>query len=163
MTRRGRYSGFTLIELVLVMMIVCITLAMAAPSLRGWSKGSRLRDEADTFVALTRLARSQAVTTGKPHRLYIETSTNSYQLMIQEGEEFVALDSGFGRVFELPSDYRIELRTTQESTESFIPFFPTGRTQPARVLISSEMGESAEIECASPAESFEVVTGGVAP
>jgi type II secretion system protein H len=160
MTRRGRQNGFTLLELILVMMIVCITLAMVAPSLRGWSKGSRLRDEADAFVAVTRLARTQAVTSSKPYRLVIDSSAGTYQLMVQEGEEFVALNSGFGRVFELPTGYRIELRATQESMENFIPFYPTGRTQPAQVRITSDLGETVDIECASPAESYEIVLGG---
>ena len=160
MSHRGRHHGFTLIELVLVMMIVCITLAMAAPSLRGWSKGSHLRDEADAFVAMTRLARTESVTTSKPYRLMIDSAAGGYQLMVQEGEEFVALDSGFGRLFELPDGYRIELRMTQESTDNFIPFYPTGRTQPARVRITSDLGETVDIECLSPAESFEIVSGG---
>ncbi|HOW69970.1 MAG TPA: prepilin-type N-terminal cleavage/methylation domain-containing protein [Phycisphaerae bacterium] len=163
MTRRGSHRGFTLLELVLVLMIVCITLAMAAPSLRGWSKGSRLHDEVDAFVAVTRLARTQAVTTSKPHRLFIDPATATYQLRVQEGEEFIPLESGFGRPFELPQGYRIELRTTPESADSFIPFYPTGRTQPAQVRITSELGETVDIECASPAESFEIVPGGAVP
>lgn len=162
MNHRGRHLGFTLLELVLVMMIVCITLAMAAPSLRGWSKGLRLRDEADAFVAVARLARTQAVTTSKPHRLVIDSAAGAYQLMVQEGDQFVALDSGFGRVFQLPDGYRIELRTMQQSTDNFIPFYPTGRTQPACVRITSDVGEAVDIACASPAESFEIVEGGAA-
>jgi prepilin-type N-terminal cleavage/methylation domain-containing protein len=38
--RRGQYRGFTLLELVLVMVIVCVALAMVAPSLAGWNQGS---------------------------------------------------------------------------------------------------------------------------
>jgi prepilin-type N-terminal cleavage/methylation domain-containing protein len=39
---RSTSRGFTLLELVVVMMIIATVLAMAAPSLRGWHKGAML-------------------------------------------------------------------------------------------------------------------------
>jgi len=67
--RRGSLSGFTLIELILVLLIISITMALAAPSLRGWSDGAKLRDAGDLFVASAKWARAQAILTGTPHVL----------------------------------------------------------------------------------------------
>ncbi len=173
MARRSFERGFTLLELVLVLAIIGTVLAMAAPSLRGWSQGSRLRDAADGFVAITRLARTQAVATCQPHRICIDPATCQYHLLVQQGQEFVPVASSLGGPFDLPDAYRIELTagptaagaawgaaTSPQSGGTCIDFSPTGRTQPARVRIISDQGEMIEIECASPAEMFEVLSPG---
>jgi prepilin-type N-terminal cleavage/methylation domain-containing protein len=157
MVRRVRHPGFTLLELVLVMVIIGTVLAMAAPSLRGWSRGSLLRDTAEQFVAVTRLARTQAVSTCRIHRLNLDPA-GSYYLTVQQGQEFIHIQSNFGLPFELPGGFRIQMVTTLQSGESYIDFYPTGRTQPARVRIFSDQGESMDIECATPAETFQVLS-----
>ena len=67
MGRRTRKASvaFTLLELVLVLVVLSTALAVAAPSMRGWSKGSTLRDAGDQFLAVARWARSQAVAGAK--------------------------------------------------------------------------------------------------
>ncbi|MDB4966667.1 MAG: hypothetical protein JWN44_2356, partial [Myxococcales bacterium] len=57
--------AFTLLELVLVMLVITIAIAVVAPTLRGWSRGSHLRDTAEQFVTLTRLARTQAASSAQ--------------------------------------------------------------------------------------------------
>jgi type II secretion system protein H len=157
MRSQSAHRGFTLLELVFVLVIICTVLAMAAPSLRGWSQGSRLRDTADALLATTRLARTQAVATGQVHRLNIDPANGQYQLVVQQGEEFVPVAGGFGAPSMLPEGYRIELAQALPAGDSSISFTPTGRTQPARIRITSEQGESVEIECTTPAELFRVV------
>jgi type II secretion system protein H len=190
MITRARQPGFTLLELILVMMIICVVLAIASPSLRGWSKESALRNAAEDILATTRLARTQAITTGKTHRLCIPRE-GGYYLMVLEGTEFVPVPSDFGFAPDLALNFQIELAkdpaaamdprmgsqsriglsssrlgngqemlSSSQSDQPCIDFFPSGRTEPARIRVISQLSGSVEIACASPAEPFEIVTTG---
>ena len=172
MRTQTSHRGFTLLELVLVLVIICTALAIAAPSLRGWSHGTYLRNAADEFVAVTRYARTQAVATGQLHRLTVESG--QYQVTVQRGEEFVPVASDLGHAL-LPEGFAIELTSSGQTADNgnssgigknnsnsgtSIDFFPTGRTQPAKVSIRSGQGDVLEIECAAPSESFRVLNVG---
>src|SRR5882757_3932215 len=93
MNRRTRQSGFTLLELMLVMLIITIVLAMAAPSMRGWRRATNLKGAAEDFITVTRYARVQAVTNGAVHRVILEPATGRYYVAVQSGQNFVELDS----------------------------------------------------------------------
>jgi type II secretion system protein H len=73
-------SAFTLIELILVMALLAIVLAVAAPSLSQFFKGRNLDSEAKRFMALTRHAQSRAVSEGVPMVLWLETEQRIYGL-----------------------------------------------------------------------------------
>jgi prepilin-type N-terminal cleavage/methylation domain-containing protein len=189
MVRRNRHSGFTLLELILVMVIISIVMAMASPSLHGWRRAGALRDAGDELMAFTRMARTQAVTTCKTHRLCV-TQDGSYYLMVLEGGQFVPVGSDFGHPPELPEGVRVALDKSQSTQqvqqaqqyrryqqnqqyqqyqryqpdlqpqENCVDFYPTGRTEVARFHVISDQAGVIEIACASPAEPFEVVSTG---
>jgi Tfp pilus assembly protein FimT len=155
------------------MLIACTALALAAPSMRGWSRGARLRNAADEFVSMTRLARTKAVTDAAIYRVQIDRQTGTFKLMVQQGTQFVEVQDGLGRsASRLPDGGSIEISRTVDGggASAFsaqppsadgglyaVNFYPTGRTDPARVRISDGAGHSIDIECASPAEQFRVV------
>jgi len=64
MRSRYRHPGFTLLELILVMVILATVMALAAPKLQSWRQGGKLRNSADEFVAATRFARTRAISSG---------------------------------------------------------------------------------------------------
>ncbi|MEO6437495.1 MAG: GspH/FimT family pseudopilin [Tepidisphaeraceae bacterium] len=163
--RRRTYSAaFTLLELVLVLVVLSTALAVAAPSMRAWSKGSKLRDAGDQFLSVTRWARSQAIADSRVYRLYVDPAAGQYWVAAQDGQEFVALGSGLGRVNVLSEDLRIQLTNldvqgaSQASTLEFVEFYPTGRAWPARVRITLDNGDATDIVCESPAEEFRLVS-----
>ena len=94
--------GFTLLELVLVMLIICTMLAMAAPSLRGFLSSRQAGEAAGQIVALTRFARSKAAVEGRSYRLNLDASQRTYWLTIEDGGSFRRLANEFGRTFSLP-------------------------------------------------------------
>lgn len=55
-------KGFSLIELMVVIAIIAIVVAVAAPSYESMMAGSRLTSSSNTLVGALRLARSEAVT-----------------------------------------------------------------------------------------------------
>jgi type II secretion system protein H len=148
--------GFTLLELVLVMVIICTALAMASPSLRGWSRGSALRDAGNQLLAITRWAHTQAVATAQVHRLSIDSGAGKYVVKVQEGEEFVGAGSEFGRDFALPAGYRIDAKDAGGQAIEHVDFFPTGRTEAARIRITSSDGSQIELQCQGPTEAFQL-------
>src|SRR6266496_4510628 len=75
-----RSQGFTLIELIVVMMLLAIVLAISAPSLSRFFRSRSLESEARRFMALTRHAQSRAVSEGVPMVLWVETKERWYGL-----------------------------------------------------------------------------------
>jgi type II secretion system protein H len=158
--RRTERSAFTLLELVLVMMVIATVLAMAAPSLRGWHKGSKLKDAAAEFITLTELARTRSVSSTTVHRLMVDAGSGRCFLAVQNGQQ------GFEEIrdelsgFSLPEGYRIDMTEPSGARRDSVDFFPTGRTQEARVRITSPEGETADIQCATPTEGFRALAPG---
>ncbi len=154
-------AGFTLLELVLVMVVICTVLAMAAPSLRGFFASRQTADAAAQIVALTRLARSQAVAEGRIYRLNLDEEAGTYWLTVQEGGTFVNLGSEFGRLFSLPDGTLANWEASPEAgSRGYIQFHPDGRNDTATVRLTGRRGQTVDISCHSPTELFHVATPG---
>ncbi len=150
--RRRDNFGFTLIELVVVLTIITIALGMAAPSLRGWSDGAKLRDATDQFIATTQYARNQAVLSASEHRITIDSSSTAYALERQSGTTSEALAGDWGQPAELPVHFSIQIISGGEN--GAIVFYPDARSAPAVVRITSARGEIIDIASAFPAAPF---------
>ena len=159
MNRRIRKPGFTLLELILVLAIIGITLSLASPSVRGWGRGSTLRNVSDDFLAMTRLARTQAVATARVHRLTVNNG-GYYEVTVQQGEQFVPISSTLGQPQYLPQEIGIQVIKQTKGEPDSITFYPNGRTEVARVRITSSMAGFVEMECLSPAEQFQITNSG---
>ena len=155
MRRTPGHRGFTLLELVVVLMLMAIVLAAAVPSLRGWNRGQRLDNAAEQFLSAARWARSEAISTAAVHRL--EVAGNIYQVLRLEGETYVPVAGEFGHDTLLPEGFYIDLVRQDESGASIIEFYPNGRLTPATVTITADWGESAIIASSAAAESFRLV------
>lgn len=162
MRRTGRPTrpAFTLIELVLVMFVVTIAIGVVAPTLSGWSRGSHLRDAAEQFVTLTRLARTRAVSVAQIHRLTVDSRSRRCALAVQDGQQLVELTAAMDGVVELPEGVSVEMTDLQGAPSGFVDFYPNGRTRPARIRVSMDDGSEVVVECAAPTESFRVVSSG---
>jgi type II secretion system protein H len=166
LTRRpNQLRGFTLIELILVLIIISIMLAMASPTLRGWGQGQKLRNSIDSFIAATGYARSQAVTQARPHAVEIDSTANTYLVQsIETGGVRKPVPGDFGVANTLPEGYTIRLvsgGSTGSATDgasavnaASVIFYPDARATPAVVEIKAANGEIALIECQNPAEPF---------
>jgi type II secretion system protein H len=152
-------SAFTLIELVLVMFVLTITLSVVAPSLRGWSKGGKLRDAGDQFLAATRFARSAAVSTASMHQLQVDASQERYMIVRLDGEYTAAAAGEFSREVVLPTGVRMQVSRLDGSGSSTIEFYPNGRTTPVQVRLISDWGDFIELSAITAAEPFRDTSG----
>ncbi len=77
--RQGSIAGFTLIEMLAVVVIMGAMLALIVPNL-GFRQAAALRDQARDLAGQIELARQLAVVTGKPHRLLIDIEAGAYSI-----------------------------------------------------------------------------------
>jgi general secretion pathway protein H len=156
--KHDRDRGFTLLELILVMVVLSTVLAMAAPSLRGFFASRKTHDTASQILALTQFARSQAISEGIVYRLSFDTRESTYWLTARQAGVFEKLETEFGRIFTLPKDIVMELEELDsEDGETFLKFTPQGIVTAGTVRLIDRAGRALEIMCPTVTESFSIV------
>jgi Tfp pilus assembly protein FimT len=80
-----RPSGFTLIELILIMALIVIMAAVVTPRMAGFFRGRTLDNEARRFVTLTRHGQNRAVSEGIPILVWIDEEKQLYGVEAQPG------------------------------------------------------------------------------
>jgi Tfp pilus assembly protein FimT len=73
------------VELLLVMTIMAVAIAVAAPTLGNFFRGRTLDSEARRLLALTHSGQSRAVSEGVPMRLWVDTEERTYGLKEDPG------------------------------------------------------------------------------
>ncbi|TDR48564.1 type IV fimbrial biogenesis protein FimT [Tahibacter aquaticus] len=72
MKRRSRPQGFTLIELMIALAILCLLLMLGMPIYSTWITNTRIRNAAESIQNGLRLARVEAVQSGRPARFEMQ-------------------------------------------------------------------------------------------
>ena len=159
--RRLTTSGFTLVELLLVMVIIAVMVAIVAPSLSGFAIGRKTNFAAVQLVAMAKYARSQAINEGRTYRLNIDASTApAVWLTIDQSGQYVAPTNSWGNRVQLADGLTLRTDLTpQPPNGTYIDFHPDGRTgdNPAHVWISDTQGRVIELACLSPTELFRIL------
>jgi len=155
---RRSAGGFTLLELILVLLIISVVLAMAAPSLRGFVRGRRTADAASQLLAMTQWARSQAAAEGCLYRLNVDAQAGTYWLSVERGGAFVKLDGEYGRHFRLPDGVTASLETPANNSAAYIRFRPNGRCDEATIELRGRQGEVFRVTCDSATERFRIAS-----
>ena len=78
-------AGFTLVELILVMALLAIVMAIAAPSLSRSMRQRNLDGEAARLLAATEYARDEAISQGVPMTLWIDPEGRRFGIGPKEG------------------------------------------------------------------------------
>ncbi len=125
MKAAGPRRGFTLIELILVMLVLSTVLALAAPRLSGFMWGRNLQEEVRRLLALSRYGRSLAVSQSTPMHLWVNPEEGSYGLAPFAG---YTVEDEKDFTYHLPEGMRFEVDSDQldENGRSYISFWPDG-------------------------------------
>ncbi|HEV2691781.1 MAG TPA: GspH/FimT family pseudopilin [Verrucomicrobiae bacterium] len=146
-TRRHR-SGFTLVELILVMTLLVIVTALTVPPMAKFIRGRALDSEARRVMALMHAAQSRAVSEGMPMMLWIDEKADTYGMAAETSGQ-----NGDAKAEDLTVDSVLKIAvqntgTGGQSTFNNLPaikFLPDGtvdETSPQAVMLQDVDGFS---------------------
>jgi type IV fimbrial biogenesis protein FimT len=78
-------SGFTLIEILVVLAVVGILLGLGIPALMSYGDSTGVRATAKQIMADMWLARQKAIATSTPHSIVFDQGQNSYSVFEDDG------------------------------------------------------------------------------
>jgi type II secretion system protein H len=154
-------SGFTLLELVLVLTILAVVLAAVAPTLSGFAAGRKPQDAAAQFVALARYARSQAIADGSTYRILFDPAQSRWWLAGEDSGNN-PITGPYGRMFVAAEGVQMETDAPVVNGVPTLHFEPTGRSEPAAVRFIGPRS-TVQVECVLPIDEFHVVSDGGRP
>lgn len=153
----GRGKAFTLLELILVMIILCVVLAMAAPSLRGFFSSHQLNDIAEQIVVMTRYAKIQSAFQSRTYRLNFDMNERRCWISVQGETQYELLKQSFGNDFLIPNDLTVTFEDVpEEAGLYYFEFNPAGYANTGRVRLEDNQDNILDIVCCSPSENFEI-------
>jgi len=120
--------GFTLLELVVVLLILGLLAALAAPTISGTLESGRLRSGAAEMRAVFTLARTLAVSGGKERAVIVDRARGLYGV---DGEEERRLPEGVE-----VSSARVGDRAEEGDTFR-VQFYPDGSAEETEVVLAA--------------------------
>ena len=132
---RRDVSGFTLMELVVVLAVLATVTAFALPSIRRGSEGLQLRSGASRVASLLREGRQQAVTHRRPTRVALESNHRAVALAFVDSDEPL-------RRIELSERFRL----TATDGGDALTFSPRGVGKDARWTVEGPGGRRLVVE-----------------
>jgi general secretion pathway protein H len=135
----SRSRGFTLLELLVVLVIASLAIGLVGPAFQRLMPGLTLEAESRKLVALLRHARSQAILGGAPVSISQDAETGGLLLSYRE------------QPYLLPEALSLVLQSGPGRSEGFpgqaqILFYPRGDSSGGSVSLSMVSGRSEEIE-----------------
>ena len=140
--RRDR--GFTLIELVVVLVILGVAAAIVFPRLGDAFFNDYLGSSARGLLGMIRYTQSQAAVTGREKTLYYDLDKGEYWIAEPGEGGFEEIDADKIRKRYLPEGIRFQSITTQERVSGGIAssrFSPRGWVEKTSIHLKNEKGE----------------------
>jgi len=138
---RTRSKGFSLIELIIVLIIISLLTLLVTPSLTRTVRHMEVRSVAKKISSVLRFCRSNAVNKNKIYQVHFDLEANQLSVLSggEGGEPFVVEKS-----YPLPKEIQIEKtdfgKTLSEASFPTLEFYPNGGSNGGEALVRS--GES---------------------
>ena len=109
-----RSHGFTLIEIMVVMLIIGLILGIAIPAININNPEDKLKEETNRLVALIDLASQESILNSK--MIGIKTDNDQYEFLFLEENKWKPLDDKLLTKRKLPEDIELELQVEDYSS-----------------------------------------------
>ncbi len=148
--RSDRRAGFTLVELILVMIVIFTVATVVAPRLTDFFPGFQVRKTSQRLFAWARKARADAATTGLRQRLLMDPSSGKFWIEYEarpfkEPGKFVMLGGSWGEE-QFPDRVKFESiegaeKDTTRSACRYVEFRPDGTSTEATIGIVNDRND----------------------
>lgn len=139
--------GFSLFEMIVVLIIISLATSLTVPQLAGTLMKMNAKTSAKKVAAALRYARSRAVAEKIPYLSVFDLETNRVAVMdyrqwteiLESGENFFAPESG-AKVYDLPDGVHFEKNRKKgfDDLSEQIAFYPTGGSSGGKIVIADE-------------------------
>jgi prepilin-type N-terminal cleavage/methylation domain-containing protein len=141
-------GGFTLVEILLVIIIIGIISALAAPNFSKGYSGFQLNQTTDDLLNISRWAQAMAIGQERTYALSFSPDRRSYGLVrakITEGADdqnsFEPINGSLGQMHTIPDAIRLLVTQPKDSQGTGdidrIQFYPDGTIDPETIQLSS--------------------------
>jgi type II secretion system protein H len=150
--------GFTLIELILVLVLIALITTAATPALRGFTQRGSLDDAAAALLTLTRQAQTRAAHESVPYRIVFNLDAHTAWLEKIGDEGFEIIDETgvepitWNRELTIASDIEPDIYQ-----QLVINFDPTGLVTPGSFVLERDRHLLA-LTCDAATERYRLVT-----
>ena len=129
-------SGFTLLEVVIVVMLISFALAISYPALSRGGASLRLRASARDVLNTLRFARERAITEQRVTRIVVDREAGQLHLTDEFGapEKSYSLKTGLRFEQLVAGDQRVD------EGPLVVRFLPNGSGESAKIALQSETG-----------------------
>jgi prepilin-type N-terminal cleavage/methylation domain-containing protein len=138
MKRKSSVSGFTLIELMVVLVLISIMSAVIVGEMGGTFHDALLRSTGRQLTSVFSLASSRAISQDRMHQVRFDRETGRYAVETRRHGEFVpveALGGSHGTI-----DSHIALRLRGEGMTDAISFYPDGTADEREIELRDPEG-----------------------
>lgn len=120
-------GGFTMLEMMIIVVIIGIVAAIAAPTF--FSAGPRLkaRTEARNVLNMVRLARSKAISDGSQYGVYVDGANRQYILFKDISNPTLMAYDGADSIVTGPESIQPDVVANTSFTGNTVVFMSTGR------------------------------------
>ena len=134
-TKKNFLTGFTFIELLLVVILLGALIGLSTPNLRNSYYNLLLSDTSHNLTYLMRYAQARAISERTDYRLNFGSEYDSYWLTRDPDSEdeggFVRIQGKFGKIFNIHESLSLECES------NIVSFFPDGRIERISIYLSN--------------------------
>ena len=143
-----RNRGFTLIELVIVLVVISLSVALVTPSLSRFSRRVEIKASAQKISGILRYFRSESVQRGRVYQVLFDTDLREVRVQALEedekgeGEKSPGEQRFFKKSYSLPEGIQMkEFKIPSPEFQSDLPtieFYPNGSSNGGSILVDAQ-------------------------